>query len=388
MHPELKLFKTESFREKNLMDPRIGKYADILVNYSTGVKKNEIVIIECFDSVPQDMIDALIEYVYKAGGRPIVWLSKEAVLCKLLSGADKEIIKLYAEQELPIMRKASAYIAVRAYENVYEKAAVPRDKMELYKKYYYESVHMQERLRNTKWVVTRWPTASMAQRAKMSTKDFENFYFQACVEIDYKKMSKNMDPLVSIIEKTDRIRIIGPETNLNFSVKNIAVKKCDGRRNIPDGEVFTAPVKDSVNGTIKFNTSATEDGKTFSGIHLTFKNGKVVDFKCESGNSNALKNILDADEGARYVGEFALGLNPFITKDFGETIFDEKIAGSFHLALGNSYKDAYNGNESQIHWDLICIQTKERGGGQIYFDGVLIRNDGLFVLPELKALNP
>ena len=196
-----------------------------------------------------------------------------------------------------------------------------------------------------------------------------------------------MNKLAELMKKTDKVRIVGPETDISFSIKNIGTVVCSGHKNIPDGEVYSAPIRDSINGVIRFNTSSHMDGKKFSNIKLWFENGKIVN--CEhSGNKEDLENIFNKDAGSRYVGEFALGVNPFITKDICNILFDEKIAGSLHIAIGNCYKATPNGNSSEIHWDLVLIQTPEYGGGQIYFDDVLIRDNGLFVIDELKCLNP
>jgi aminopeptidase len=225
----------------------------------------------------------------------------------------------------------------------------------------------------------------MAQQAEMSTEGFEDFYFKTCT-LDYDRMSKAMDPLVSLMQRTDRVRLVGPGTDLRFSIKGIPIIKCDGALNIPDGEVYTAPVKDSVNGTIQYNAKTLYQGKVFENILLKFKDGKIVE--ASSSNTKALNAILDTDEGARYIGEFAIGVNPYVTKAMLDTLFDEKITGSIHFTPGNSYNDAYNGNRSTVHWDMVLIQTPEWGGGEIYFDDALIRKDGRFVLRELEGLNP
>lgn len=374
-------------QEVKTMDPRIICFADILVNYSVKIQKGEIVIIECFDLVPREMVYAMIDSVHKAGGCPVVWIKDESIFCKLLNGSDEQTVKLYAEHELAMMKKASAYIGIRAYENSSDRSGISDEKMALFKEHWNTPVHHDERVKNTKWVVTRWPSPNMAQSAKMSTPAFEDFFFGACTEVDYHKMSKNMDPLVELMEKTDRVRIIGPGTDLQFSIKDIPAIKCDGEKNIPDGEVFTAPVRSSANGTILFNTSTIYEGKSFSKVSLVFRDGRIVECGCEGGDQKAMDGIFDTDEGARFVGEFAFGLNSKILDDVGDILFDEKIAGSFHFTPGAAYDEAYNGNESQIHWDLVCIQTVERGGGEIWFDGVLIRKDGIFVLSELEALN-
>ncbi len=371
------------------MDPRYKKLAKIFVNYSTDVQKGELVIIHCFDGVPDLMIKAIIDEVCKRGGIPMVWLEKYRIIREILKNGTKEIIKAHAEHELKTMQKAKAYIVIRSYENDNELSDVPADKMDIYKKYWLDPVHFKERILNTKWVLSRWPTKAMAQKFGTSTEAMEDWFFKVCADVDYKAMDKNMDPLVKLMKKTDKVKIVGPgDTYLEFSIKGIPVRKCPGERNIPDGEIFTAPAKNSVNGIIEYNTPTMNEGKKFSNIKLKFKDGKIIESSCESGDQKALENILNTDKGARYIGEFALGVNPQIKESMGEILFDEKIAGSFHFTPGNAYDDADNGNKSNIHWDLVCIQTKEKGGGEMYFDDVLVRKDGMFVLKELKKLNP
>jgi aminopeptidase len=248
---------------------------------------------------------------------------------------------------------------------------------------------MDIRVPKTKWVVLRWPTPSMAQSAGMSTEAFEDFYFRVCAGVDYAKMADACKPLVELMDATDQVRIVGPGTELTFSIKDIPAKPCFGERNIPDGECFSCPVKESVNGTVQYNCETLYRGTVFNNIKLTFKNGKIVDALADSpGTTKKLNEILDADAGARYIGEFALGFNPHIQRPMKDILFDEKIAGSFHFTPGQAYEKFGNGNKSQIHWDMVCIQRPDFGGGEIYFDGKLIRKDGLFISPELNDLNP
>jgi aminopeptidase len=305
--------------------------------------------------------------------------------------ASKESLKAIAASELKTMKMASAFISLRGNDNDTQLSDIPAKKMALYKKYWFEPVHIKERVENTKWVVLIWPTPATAQRFNMSTEAFENYYFNVCTKVDYEKMSQDMDELIEIINKTENVKIIGPgKTALTFSLKGMKAIKCAGKRNIPDGEVYTAPVRDSVNGVIEYNTPTIYEGKTFSNICLSIRNGKIIKAKCGSGDENKLNEIFNTDKGARYFGEFALGLNPQINEVVMNILFDEKVAGSIHLTPGGAYKGtpADNGNVSNIHWDLVMIQTKKYGGGEIYFDNVLIRKDGLFVLSELKNLNP
>jgi aminopeptidase len=241
------------------------------------------------------------------------------------------------------------------------------------------------RVGKTKWVVLRWPTPSMAQQAGLSTEKFEDFYFRVCT-LDYARMTPGMEALAGLMKKTDRVHIKGPGTDLKFSIKGIGAKECGGLRNIPDGEVFSCPVRDSVEGVVQYNAPTVYLGTSFDSIRLVFKKGKIVE--ATANNTKRLNEILDSDDGARYIGEFALGFNPHILQPMRDILFDEKIAGSFHFTPGQAYEDCGNGNKSQVHWDMVCIQRPDYGGGEVWFDGKLIRKDGLFVPKPLQKLNP
>ncbi|QLH74713.1 MAG: aminopeptidase [Methanomassiliicoccales archaeon] len=367
-----------------MQDPRFKKLADVIVNHSIKLQKGEVVYIELFD-IPTEMAEVLITTVYEAEGIPLISQKSPRTLRKLYSGADEAAMKIFGELELEKMKRAQAYIGMRGANNLTELSDVPPKGMDLYRRLWWKPVHTEWRVPKTRWVVLRWPTPSMAQLAEMSTEGFEDFYFNTTT-LDYKRFSKAMDPLVDLMQKTDMVRLVSPGTDLTFSIKGIPVIKCDGNLNLPDGEVYTAPVKDTVNGVIRYNTRSYYDGKIYDNIRFVFKDGRIVD--ATSSDTVGMNQVLDTDDGARFVGEFALGLNPYVTRPILDTLFDEKIAGSIHLTPGNSYDDAFNGNRSAVHWDLVLVQTKEWGGGEIYFDDVLVRKDGVFVLDELKGLNP
>jgi len=266
--------------------------------------------------------------------------------------------------------------------NVTELADVPAEKMQLIGKKMRPV--QDQRVKRTKWVVLRWPTPSMAQLAGMSTEAFEDFFFDVCT-LDYRKLQPGMKALKALMEKTDRVQIKAPGTDLNFSIKGISAIICGGDRNIPDGEVFTAPVKDSVEGQLTFNAPSIYQGTAFDGIQLRFKRGKIVE--ASSNETEKLNKILDSDVGARYIGEFSLGFNPRVFQPMRDILFDEKIAGSFHFTPGQAYEEADNGNRSQVHWDMVSIQRPDYGGGEIYFDGKLIRKNGEFLPKQLRSLN-
>ncbi len=367
-----------------MKDPRRLQLAHNLVNYSCRVQKGERVLIEC-TGVPDEFAAELVAAVYEAGGIPLVNLKSPKVERAMAMGYGREQLDLMAKYDALRMKDCQAYIGVRAGDNSLESSDVPGDKTTLYGKHYAHPVHSLIRVPDTKWVVLRYPTPAFAQQAGMSTEAFEDHFFNVC-NLDYAKMSRAMDHLVARLQKTDKVRITGPGTDLTFSIKGLPAIKCAGQVNVPDGEVFTAPVRNSVNGVVSYNTPSLYQGRTFENIRLTFRDGKIVE--ATSNDAKRINEIFDTDEGARYVGEFAIGVNPYITSAIKDTLFDEKIAGSFHFTPGNSYDDCPNGNKSAIHWDLVCIQTPEYGGGEMYFDGKLVRKDGLFVAEDLLCLNP
>ncbi len=369
-----------------MKDPRIAKVAKNLIRYSTHVQPGENVLIELRDHWPLPLVHALIEEVKAAGGRAFVNYTDYQLQRKLLLNADDEWFDTMCEVDLLRMKKMQAYISVNGRNNSYELSDVPADIQKKNGEKYLIPVHFKQRVNHTKWCILAYPNPSYAQASSMSTEAFEDFYFDVC-SLDYAKMDKAMDPLKALMDKTDKVRLLGPgRTDLTFSIKGLPGIKCSGQCNIPDGEVYSAPVKDSVNGVIEYNTPTVYQGSKFDKVILTFKDGKIV--KVEGSDVEKLEKIFNTDEGARYVGEFAIGVNPYVTRPMVDILFDEKICGSIHFTPGECYEDCDNGNQSAIHWDLVMIQTPEYGGGEIYFDDVLIRKDGRFVLPELEGLNP
>ncbi|MGI8889488.1 MAG: aminopeptidase [Chthoniobacterales bacterium] len=364
-----------------MQDARYDKLAALLVDYSTDLKRDEKVMIECFDA-PDEMTIALIRAARKAKAIPFVQLQSAQVSRELALEIDPRALDLAAAHELARMKKMDAYIAIRGSHNISELADVPIDRLKLVAKKMRPV--QDQRVQKTKWVVLRWPTPSMAQLAGMSTEAFEDFFFKVCT-LDYRKLQPGMKALKKLMEKTDKVQIKGPGTDLNFSIKGISAIICGGDRNIPDGEVFSCPLKDSVQGHVSFNAPSIYQSTAFDNIRLDFRDGKIVE--ATSNQTKKLNAVLDSDEGARYIGEFSLGCNPFIMHPMRDILFDEKIAGSFHFTPGQAYQEADNGNRSQVHWDMVNIQRKDYGGGEIYFDGKLIRKDGEFLPKELLSLN-
>ena len=360
--------------------------ARLLVGHSTRLAAGEHVLIEAFD-VPDAMVVALVRAVRAAGGHAHVALRSNRVLRALNLDAGDDNLAVWADCDTHRMKLMQVYIALRGSENVNEMSGIPDEQMKRQARLYARPVHFEQRINHTRWCVLRWPGPSMAQLGRMNTDAFEDFYFDVCT-LDYPKMDQAVQPLAERMRAVDRVHIRGPgETDLSFSIKGIPVVPCTGTHNIPDGECFTAPVRESVNGTIEFNTPTIYNGISFENVRLRFTDGRIVEASAAQ-NGDQLESIFDSDGGARYVGEFAIGFNPYITDAMRDILFDEKIAGSLHFTPGRAYEDADNGNRSEIHWDLVLIQRSEAGGGTIHFDDELIRRDGLFVPDDLRALNP
>jgi aminopeptidase len=365
-----------------MTDPRYGKLARLLVEYSTAVKKGDPVLLDLIE-VPDEFGVELVRAVRVAGGIPVVEVRHNRITRELMRGTDARHAAVVRDLELHRMKRMQAYIAVRGAHNASETADVPGDRLALYNKTLRPLLDY--RVNRTRWVVLRWPTPSMAQAAGMSTEAFEDFYFNVCT-LDYRKLAQAMKPLAQRMRQADRVHIKGPGTDLTFSLKGIGAKPCDGLRNIPDGEVFSCPTRHSANGVIQFNTPTLYGGTRFDNVRLELKQGRIV--QATGTHPHRLNEILDTDPGARYIGEFALGFNPHIQSPMCDILFDEKIAGSLHFTPGNAYAECGNGNRSAIHWDMVLIQRPEWGGGEVWFDGELIRRDGLFVPKDLRGLNP
>ncbi|MCO6437715.1 MAG: aminopeptidase [Phycisphaerae bacterium] len=367
-----------------MTDPRMTKLAEVLIRYSTEMKPGEKILIEAID-IPHEMTCELVRVARAAGADPLVLLKSNQVNRELLMGATKSQLDQWADAEVLTMSNVQAYIGMRGSHNIAELSDLPEDSHKLYQSTVWKRVHLDIRVPKTRWVVLRWPHPAMAQQAGKSTAAFEDFYFNVCT-LDYARMAEALKPLKARMESTDRVHIKGPGTDLKFSIKGIPAIGCDGKLNIPDGEVFTAPVRNSVSGTLQYNARSIYQGVIHDNVRFVFKEGKIVE--ATSTNTAHINKVLDSDEGARHIGEFAIGFNPFVTEPMLDILFDEKIAGSFHFTPGGAYDEADNGNKSVVHWDLVCIQTPKYGGGEIWFDDTLIRKDGQFVPEDLKGLNP
>ncbi len=368
-------------------DPRWETLADTLIGHSTRLQAGEAILVECFDLEDITLPRLIARKAARIGAHALIDVKDSRLMRELILRGSEPQMKLIGAFELARMQSVQAYVALRGARNVNEFSDVPAEKMNIYNTHYLKPVHFETRVKKTRWCVLRLPNASMAQQAGMSTEGFEEFYFDVC-NIDYPRLARALEPLVERMERAREVEIVGPDTDLRFSIAGMPAIPCAGEMNIPDGEVFTAPVRDSVEGRIRFNTPTIYQGSSFDGVQLEFQKGRIVHADCSGGDVEKLRRILASDEGASYVGEFSLGCNPRILEPMRDILFDEKIAGSLHLTPGNAYDEADNGNRSKIHWDLVLIQREDYGGGSILFDGTPLRVNGRFIPPELQSLDP
>ena len=364
-----------------MRDPRVIEMAKVLVDYSTRIKKGDRVLISAagFEAAP--LVKELYALCLQRGAEYVEYsFNLPEIDRQFYNLASKKQLAQFPQHKLDFYKTLTAYIGISAGENSMVNANSNQQAMVAYQKLTRPLVD--QRVRHTKWVVTRFPTQGAAQEARMSLDEYEEYLFAACC-VDWATESRKMEKLKKLMDKTDQVRLIGPDTDLQFSIKGLQSIKCDGRFNIPDGEVFTAPVRDSVQGYITYNCPTVYQGKEFNNIRLEFNDGKIVKATA-SAMTDALNTILDTDEGARYIGEFALGVNPNIRTPMRNILFDEKISGSIHFTPGQAYDEADNGNSSAVHWDMVRLMQD----GEIWFDGRLIQQGGRFILPELETLNP
>ncbi len=365
-----------------MKDPRIERMAEVIVDYSTGVKRGDIVQIQAYGAACAPLLKEVYARCLDRGARYVDYQVLLPDVGRVFyDRADKTQLEYFPEHKLDFMKKVDVYVGIAAVENAMELANADQESIVIRDRVMRPI--LDERVKNTRWVVCRYPTHGAAQDAKMSLEEYEDFLFAAC-NIDWTAESKKQEKLKALMDGTDRVTIRASDTDISFSIRGIGAVKCDGRHNLPDGEVYTAPVRDSVEGYITYNCPSIYQGKEFNDVRLEFKRGKIVRAAAPQ-MVDALNRVLDTDEGARYIGEFAIGVNPRIDRPMRNILFDEKIFGSIHLTPGQCYDECDNGNRSAVHWDLVKIL---RGDGEIYFDGVLIQKDGLFVHRDLTDLNP
>lgn len=365
------------------MSEKLKELANMVATYSIDVQENEKVLITTQSLETREFISYLIDEIYKLGGVPSVKINDPILGAQLSEGNTDERIFLLKKQQEQEVELFDSFVSVAYGINDFESKNVPAEMNKKLKAALRKSSDI--RINQRKWVILNFPSPLDSHKARMTTREFRDFSLEV-MTVDYRKMAKIIKPLKDLMDKTDKVRIVSPGTDLTFSIKGMKSIPCTGEKNIPDGELYSVPVKTSVNGTITYNTPSPYQGRVYNNVCLEFKDGKIIKATCDDDNEK-LNEIFDTDEGARYVGEFSLGFNPKILYPMGDILYDEKILGSLHFTPGQAYKDCYNGNDSGIHWDMVLIQRKDYGGGEIYFDDVLIRKDGVFVLDELKPLN-
>lgn len=365
------------------MSEKLKELASLIVNYSIRVEKDERVLITTQSLETREFVSYLIEEIYKNGGVPCLKINDPILGARLAEKKNEgriELLKKIQENEVELF---DSFINIRYATNDYENKNVSGEMSKKLSQALLPSSDV--RVNQRKWVLLNYPSLLDSYKAKMTSTEFMEFALRV-MTVNYKSMSELIKPLKKLMDKTDKVRIVSPGTDITFSIKGMGSIPCVGEMNIPDGELYSAPVKNSVNGTITYNTPSPYQGRVYNHVSLEFKDGKIINATCDDDNEK-LNEIFNTDEGARYVGEFSLGFNPEILYPMGDILYDEKILGSIHFTPGQAYKDCYNGNDSGIHWDMVLIQRKDYGGGEIYFDDVLIRKDGMFVLEELKPLN-
>lgn len=350
-----------------------------ILEFSCELEKEQNIMLQLVGLNGIGLLRALVEHARQMEANPFVRIEDTEVRRMLVETGNDKFWKQQAEiDQLPLMKEMDAFVGIRASLNIYEQAEVSKEANKAYADEFLDPVHFEERVNNTNWVVLRYPSEAFAMNAKMPTQKFREFYYKACL-LDYTELESAMKPLQKRLEDTDMIRLKGEGTDIEFSVQGQTWIPCFGKRNIPDGELFSSPILSSVNGHITYEPSVYQ-GKPFEYVKLEVRDGVVIDH--ESSNDEALEEILDTDAGARQFGEFSFGLNPVIEEPMHDILFDEKIYGSNHLTLGNDYEVAPNGNESNIHWDLVCI------GADVYLDGDKIREGRKFIKEDLEQLNP
>lgn len=365
------------------MSEKLKELASLIVNYSIRVEKDERVLITTQSLETREFVSYLIEEIYKNGGVPCLKINDPILGARLAEKNNEgriELLKKIQENEVELF---DSFINIRYATNDYENKNVSGEMSKKLSQALLPSSDV--RVNQRKWVLLNYPSLLDSYKAKMTSTEFMEFALKV-MTVNYKSMSELIKPLKKLMDKTDKVRIVSPGTDITFSIKGMGSIPCVGEMNIPDGELYSAPVKNSVNGTITYNTPSPYQGRVYNHVSLEFKDGKIISATCDEDNEK-LNEIFNTDEGARYVGEFSIGFNPEILYPMGDILYDEKILGSIHFTPGQAYKDCYNGNDSGIHWDMVLIQRKDYGGGEIYFDDVLIRKDGMFVLEELKPLN-
>ena len=352
------------------IDLRTKALAKLLVDYSLFVKHGESVVISG-SAEAQEFIVALYKEVILKGGHPILRVNFPGLNSFFFKHAQKHQIEKFPAHFDFTVRNAQKYIGIDTESNTKELASCNPKKITARAKVTHPIsdyiVNQKDRIRRC---TVGFPCLALAQEAEMSLVEYEQFVYDACL-LDWKKLGKRMDKILNAFKKGKHVHLVGENVDLRFEIHGDKAFASKGEENMPDGEIFMAPVRESLNGWIKFEYPAIESGKEVSGIFLKFKDGKAVEAKADK-NEDFLKEMLNVDENSSYVGEFGIGMNPKINRFTKNLLFDEKIGGTIHLALGMAYKENGGGNDSSIHWDIVKDMKKAR----IVLDGRVVQDRG------------
>lgn len=355
-----------------MVDPRIKKLAGILVNYSIKMKKGDVIEVSCGPAAAPLALE-VYKLILENEALPMLNVGLPGAAYQYYKLATDDMLKTFPKIRMYEAEHTAGSISIGTDYNTKEFTNIDSKKIALRRKVI-KPIQDKE-MEKDNWVICEYPTDALAQDAEMSLEEFEDFVYSA-TNVDYEKMDKDQDHLKKLFDKGKTVRIVAKDTDLTFSIDGRDAIKCAGNRNIPDGEIFMAPVDDSANGHIAYSFPAIRGGKEVDGIRLEFKDGEVVRASATK-NEDFLLEMIKTDEGAKRLGEFGIGLNFGIKKFIKQILFDEKIGGTVHLALGMAYKEGGGKNDSAIHWDMICDL---RNGGELYLDGKLVQKNGKFLV--------
>jgi aminopeptidase len=359
---------------------KLQKLADILVNYSISLKKGEKVLLRGYGFESYPLIRELYQKCLEAGAISVdVRFSVDELSRIFLEEANDQQLKHLTALDKKIANSYDAMLQIVADENPYEMSGIDQKKLQIVQK---SRKPLSDILHKKKWCLFYYPNTASAAMAKKSLEQWEDFVLDSCI-LDWEKEEKMQKKFIKLMEKVKHVKIVGEETDLELSIAGQKWKTCCGKANMPDGEIFTSPVRNSVNGEIKYNVPTNYQSHDFDWVKLWIKNGKVV--KEESNNQKPLPGILNTDKGSRYFGEFAFGLNKNIKEGTRQILFDEKMGKSLHMALGKCYDECPNGNDSSVHWDLIFKFAP--AGAELFFDGKKVYSKTKWIDKRFSFLN-
>ena len=362
-----------------MTEEKIREFARVLVEQSTEIQEgdNVYLLAKSLQSLP--LFEEVRRQIIQKGAFPHEHLlydsqvGSEGMDYDWIKHGSKEQMKHVSEAKKQEMEKMDAYIRIGGADNTQELSGLDSEKISTRQEATKEIFYTRDEKR---WVTTRWPTGGLAQSSGMPTQDLKKYIFDAVTEADYDEIKDRNRKIKERFDEASEVHIKSERTDLKLSIEGREGVNCNGVRNIPDGEVFYAPRKKSVNGEIKFAFPGVSSGNQATGIWLKFEDGKIVDYSAET-NEKFLEDMINTDEGSRYIGELGIGTNPEMDKFIGNALLDEKIFGTVHLALGRAYErslpEGESGNDSGIHWDLI---EDLRDGGKILLDGEVVQEGG------------